>query len=244
MELSLAEKTYWELRQRLLNGHIAPGTQLVHRTLAAELGVSMAPVREAIQRLVNEGFLNHIPGNGAFVRDIDRQDLEELWILREALEGCAAAEAARFINDREIEELEDICSEFDSLSQRIVENSGLDLPSELVDRWLGLEEEFHSIVVNAARNKLLKKIVSDNRALSQVFVAHRFRPGVLNADIAQRTCEGHVELVKALRAREPDAAQKTMVSHIREGRKRVVQFFRNSRVETDSRLVATNGKDA
>ena len=91
---TLSEKTYRNLRGKLLAGELKAGAQLVNRTLAQAMNVSLAPVREAIQRLATEGLVEHVPGAGAFVRKSSPQDLEELYVLREAVESCAAAEAA------------------------------------------------------------------------------------------------------------------------------------------------------
>ena len=79
------------------HSEFAPGKPLVNRTLADEIGVSVMPVREAINRLTSEGLVEHVPGAGAFVRKVDREQLNHLHVLRDALEGCAAGEATRNI---------------------------------------------------------------------------------------------------------------------------------------------------
>ena len=97
MEQTLAEKSYDYIRKRLAGGDLPPGKRLVNRVLADEIGVSVIPVREAIHRLASEGLVEHVPGSGSFVRKTDLHDLDNLYVLRDALESCAAGEAARFL---------------------------------------------------------------------------------------------------------------------------------------------------
>ena len=86
MDQSLAEISYAYIRERLASGEFPPGKQLVNRTLAEEIGVSVIPVREAINRLSSEGLVDHVPGAGAYVRKANRQDLNNLYVLRDALD--------------------------------------------------------------------------------------------------------------------------------------------------------------
>ena len=87
MQATLCEKAYQHVRVLLTRGELPPGQKLVTRNLANDIGVSLAPVREALSRLATEGLVEHVPGAGVFVRKLDRQDLEELYILRDAIES-------------------------------------------------------------------------------------------------------------------------------------------------------------
>ena len=80
------------LRDLVLGGELMPGTRLTETDLAGRLGVSRAPLREAIRELVNIGLLVSVPYKGLFVRTITRRDLEELYSLRTALEQFAFAQ--------------------------------------------------------------------------------------------------------------------------------------------------------
>jgi DNA-binding GntR family transcriptional regulator len=95
MEQTLAEKSYDYIRKKLAGGDLPLGQRLVNRVLADEIGGSVIPVREAIHRLASEGLVEHVPGSGAFVRKTDPHDLDNLYVLRDALESCAAGVAAQ-----------------------------------------------------------------------------------------------------------------------------------------------------
>ncbi len=229
MQETLAEKTYQELRRKLLRGEMQAGAQLVNRTLALEMGISLAPVREAIHRLATEGLVEHVPGAGAFVRKLDPQDLEELYILREAVESCAAAEASRFINEQQLDELDKLCRDFWEVAEQIRRQKKQTATEELLDRWLDCEEHFHAVIVEAARNRLLKKIVLVHRAQVQVFEVQRHRATILTLAVAEETCRGHAAIAEALRQRNADLAHRLMSAHIQRGRRTVLDYLREQR---------------
>src|SRR4051812_42245246 len=84
-----------ELRRLILAGVLKPGERLVEDRLAERLGVSRTPVREAIRVLAREGFVEVTPGRGAAVANPPREEAEELFDVRMALEGLTARLAAR-----------------------------------------------------------------------------------------------------------------------------------------------------
>lgn len=229
MQETLAERTYQQLRLKLLHGELQAGTQLVNRTLAEEMGVSLAPVREAIHRLATEGLIEHIPGAGAFVRRLSPRDLEELYILREAVESCAAAEATRYIGEEQLQQLEALCRSFLAIAEEIRGQEGQIATLQQFDRWLDLEEQFHVVIVEAARNRLLQKVVLDYRALIQVFELQRHRTTILTLSVALETCQGHLAIVAALRQRDAELARRLVSDHVREGRQTVLDYLREPR---------------
>ena len=91
---TLSEKAYDHIRQQVFSGELGPGDRLVNRALAKQLGTSFIPVREAISRLASEGLVKQVAGAGAFVRSFDRQEISEIYDVRELFEPFAAAQAA------------------------------------------------------------------------------------------------------------------------------------------------------
>lgn len=233
MQATLSEKTYLELRRKVLTGELEAGSQLVNRTLAQELEVSMAPVREAIHRLATEGLVEHVPGAGAFVRKSSLRDLEELYILREAVESCAAAEAARNITQSQLDELESVRKELDEVLSEIRSEESQLATEEMLDRWLDSEERFHSIIVEAARNRLIAKVIEDYTALAKVFRMQRHRESILSAAIAEQTCQDHAAIAESLRHRDADAAKQLMSQHIQKGSQTVLGYMRSHRRNGD-----------
>lgn len=86
----LINEVYEQLRAAIVNGELGPDTRLLQQQLAASLGVSRTPLREALLRLERDGFLYSLPNRGMFVRGLTLHDIEELYQLREVLEPVAA----------------------------------------------------------------------------------------------------------------------------------------------------------
>lgn len=229
MQDTLSEKTYRELRRRVLAGELEAGSQLVNRTLAVAMDVSLAPVREAIHRLATEGLVEHVPGAGAFVRKPSDADLDELYVLREAVEGAAAAEAARNISQAQLDHLEAIREEFGAILAAIRRQKGQSATEEMLDRWLDCEERFHRVIVEAARNRLLAKVIDDHTALGRVFGVQRHRAAILTLAVAEETCRDHAAIAAAIRGRDADEARRLMGGHIRTGRRTVLEYLRGHR---------------
>lgn len=226
-ERTLAERAYHYIRDLLARGTLSPGKRLVNRKLASEIGVSVIPVREAIHRLATEGLVEHVPGSGAFVRKTDPGHLDNLYVLRDALESCAAGEAARYINELQLAELEAICSEASLLAKKIQNRSGKYATQTQLDRWLDLEQQFHELLIEAARNPLLAKVTDEHRALAQIFDAQRASPQMLTAQVAKQTCQGKKDLINALRKKDHRRARDLMSEQIQRGRSLVLRHLRH-----------------
>ncbi|OWK37620.1 GntR family transcriptional regulator [Fimbriiglobus ruber] len=220
---TLSQHVYDQLHRRLRSGDLRPGTRLVNRTVAAELGTSTIPVREAISRLVSEGLLESTPSAGAFVRSPDPNELGELYDVREALEVLAAAEAARFATEHLVTELRGVCDRFRQIATAIP--AGKHATRTQFDRWLECEEQFHTRVVAAARNRWLVKVVNEIRVIAQVFSAHRTVPRLLTRVLADSTLLNHEAFLDILTNRDADKARAWMAAHIRSGRDTVLGHF-------------------
>jgi len=228
MQATLGEKAYQHIRSKLTRGELPPRQQLVTRTLAKEIGVSSVPVREAIYRLASEGLVEHVPGAGAFVREQDRRDLEELYVLRDAIESCAAGEAAKYATEEELDELEAIVAGWREIADVISEHPKGCATKAQQRRWLDNDERFHEILMEASRNRLLVKVVRDHRAISTVFSVQRGNPSMLTRQVAQQTCQSHRSLLCALRNRDSTLSRKLMSEQIQQGRRAgLAHFSRN-----------------
>lgn len=133
-----------ELRRLVITGELEPGTRLVEDRLAARLGVSRNPVREALQTLASEGFVELLPRRGAVVAQVTAEHAEELFDVRMALESLAARLAARNASPEAIAQLRDVLDK-----ARIATDAG-DL-----DGLAAYNTEFHQLVVTAGGNDYL-----------------------------------------------------------------------------------------
>jgi DNA-binding GntR family transcriptional regulator len=195
--VSGAQLVYGELRERILNLRLEPGTRLHEAELAAELAVSRTPLREALRMLLAEDLVEQLPTGGMLVRRLDLQDMRELYSVRAALEGLAVREACRRLGEVDLEAL-----------GRLVEQMRLlvDHPAELTR----LGEEFHARIAAIAGNRRCEQLLRQLHG-------HMRRYHALSSRREPRrraALEDHRALFEALRARDPDAAEQTVRDHV------------------------------
>ncbi len=209
---SVAQATYERIRRKLIEGGIAPGDRLVNRTLAAELGVSVIPVREAIQRLATEGLVDHVPGAGAYAPRLGRKETAKLYAFREQLETYAVREAALHIESYQLQHLDSIIASSKALVDSAREDEGHMATPEQVEHWLRLDAAFHEALIEAADNPWLQKATTQLQLLSLIAMS---KPRTLHADDAARTCAEHEAIVEAIRKNHAEEAGELMAAHIR-----------------------------
>lgn len=231
MELTLSQQAYDHLRGKLARGELPPGTRLVNRSLAKQIGMSFTPVREAINRLASEGLVEYVRGAGAYVRHVDRQELAQLYDVRLQFEPFAAAEAAEHITKHELEELEAICDAMLQVARAIRGNATDHATSEQMNYWIDLDEQYHQLIVRASRNRWLQKIIKDLQLIAVSFNPHRSVSEFLTLHRAAITWRIHTKLVSSLRKRDPQWARYWMVHQINLGRKSMLAYFNQKKGE-------------
>tara|TARA_B100000927_G_scaffold51437_2_gene38276 strand:- start:4808 stop:5509 length:702 start_codon:yes stop_codon:yes gene_type:complete len=212
MSSNHSQRAYQHIRRELLNGSVAPGSRLSYGSIRKEIGVSATPVREAVGQLASEGFVELVPQLGAVVRELNREEATELYELREALEACAAGQAAERISTRQKAEIRDNLSECLALIKE-VRNSGREQANcRLAQKFRNLDLAFHMILIEATRNRRMLKVVGDSHILTRIFQAdrHEFSLTILEATVAE-----HEAIAKAIEAGDREGTHDAMRSHIR-----------------------------
>lgn len=180
------------------SGQFVPGERLVESQLARQLGISQAPVREAIRDLVSIGFLDREPHKGAVVRMLTDEDMLEIYTVRGPLDALAAELAAPRITDNHIRSLTDI-------KDMMIERARVqDFISAARRDW-----QFHMLIVNVSGNKLLHRIY-DNLQLGQYILITMRRSSQSLEDLASR----HQTIIDALKTRDPEVARQATLAHI------------------------------
>jgi len=194
---SLREQVYQRLRAAILSGELAPGAPVIEAEIAAKLGASRTPVREALRRLETEGMLEPRGARGSVVRELKRDEVECIFEIREALETLAARRASRRMNDRDLTEF-----------ARIVEHmqKSVDDPREM-ER---LDTRFHDRILALAEGQRLKRMLGDLRA----DISPWRSIALATAARRQASAEEHAAILVALRAKDERAIVTTMADHI------------------------------
>lgn len=197
-----AERAYQIIRDRIMSGAFAPGAPLREEMLAAEIGVSRTPVRDALRRLLADGLVESTRNYGTFVTEITWDDLQEVYELRGMLENFAARRAAQRITPDELAELERLVEAMESL-----EGS----EEERIARFSALNREFHTVIVRAARSRHLEGMLARVFQVPLVLLKQYRIQEWVNITRSNRQ---HREIVEALRARNPEWAGLMVAAHL------------------------------
>jgi DNA-binding GntR family transcriptional regulator len=184
--------------QRIVSGEYAPGSRLVETRIAQELGVSQAPVREALRDLEQLGCIVHEPFRGCSVRAFSADELLEAFPVRAALEALAARLAAERISEPELLRLAEQLETMREAARR-------DDPHGQSQA----NASFHATIVRAARNVTLERQWALLEPYSRTFLTVS-QPGLDLLALSER----HIPILDALRARDPDAAADAMQRHL------------------------------
>lgn len=197
-----ADTVYESLRTRILSGEHGPGSHLPEESLSEALGVSRTPVRRALQRLADEGLVVIEARRGAFVAQLTRADVDEVFELRGLLERRAAARAARHATRAHLARLEELVEEMTTLAAR----RG---PSRLDDLHHN-NRDFHELVLAAAASPRQYRIAT---TLARTSVT----PGSFfdyEDDDIDRSVRFHGMIVRAIADGEGELAGDLMAAHI------------------------------
>jgi DNA-binding GntR family transcriptional regulator len=193
----LREQVKELILERILNGTYESGERLVETRIAAELGTSQAPVREALRDLEILRFVESEPFRGSRVREISQEELIEIYPVRAAIEEVAAREAATRL-DGDVDALE---AELDAMHRAADEN---DLHAQVEH-----DVAFHRLIVEASGNAILLETWL-SLGIGPRTIVTAVRTGLDGHEIAER----HRPVLEALRGRDPEAAGAALRRHV------------------------------
>ena len=208
-KLNATEIAYRSIRTNIVSGEYAEGERLTETRLSDELGLSRTPIREAIGRLILEGFIENQGGYTTRVAKFPEDEVEQVYEIRRLLECYSVRRAARLATDDDI-----------ALLRAIHDRMKADTPPSDEDAHVRLtlaNEEFHKSIVAAARSPRLQALIVTAFEMGMVVRTYRmFTPSEL-----RRSLNHHAELIEAIEAREPDWAESVMSAHLLAGASRV-----------------------
>ncbi|KAA0977188.1 GntR family transcriptional regulator [Paeniglutamicibacter gangotriensis] len=193
---SLSEKVKRTLVDRVVDGTYPPGTRLVELQLAREFGVSQAPVREALRELSSTRLVENIPRRGTFVRSASQDDLAEIYFVRLALEGTAAAAAYPALHADPAPLREALAS---------MREAAANNDAHGIARY---STEFHRAVVAATGNRLMLEI------WDSLFVEARTMATVVRGHVdLQAAAEAHAPIVEAFENGTANLCTELVIAH-------------------------------
>ena len=209
----LREAVCETLRDAIRRGILEPGERLMEVQLADELGISRTPVREAIRKLEQEGYVIMMPRRGTYVSDVSVSDVKEIFEIRSALESLATGLAARRIEPDELE----------TLQKLLVEIEGYIAKNDM-DKIVETDIKFHELLYQVSRNDRLVAIIHNlKEQLARFRTLSMSYPGRL-----QETLEEHSDMVEAIANGDVSAARDAAEHHMERAEKTLLKAMRRS----------------
>lgn len=200
---SLARRAYEELSDYLAEGGLPAGHRLVETQLAEKLGVSRGPIRQALQQLAAEGWVEIRPRLGAYVAHRDKKAAEDFFAVRHVLEVMVAGLAAQHRTEEDLERLRRSLDVAETLSTKLREGH-----SDARAFHRDTSVRFHEYLTQAAQNATLR----DTLAVLVKKTRWYFAPGVLVH--SERAWNEHAEIVEAVERQDVSLSRRLMDRHM------------------------------
>jgi len=190
------------LREQIFSKQLASGSWLDEQSLADQFGISRTPMREAIKVLASEGLVTIKMRRGAYVTEVARTDLEQIFTILSLLEGQAAKETATKATEAELNML-------DHLHHRL-EKAAADRDLE---QFFEINVKFHELIQEIAGNRWMNGVIAD---LRKVLKLHR-RDSLTSTGRLQNSLVEHREILRSILKRDEQAAELAMRKHLAQG---------------------------
>jgi DNA-binding GntR family transcriptional regulator len=222
---NLSARVYNQIKDLILCNEILPGQKLHHQGLSERLGVSRTPVREALTRLVQEGYVSFLPNRGFTCKEIRLQEAEELYDLREALEAFAVEKAIGKLTPEGL----------NALAKKL-HQYGEDVEKRFTRDRLLYDQDLHLEIARISGNETLIK------TLAQVFeriILKRRTDGLYDRTRGTLAHQEHLILYQAMQERNVARAVALVRAHIRAGRENVVADLKQRQQRRELRNPST-----
>lgn len=204
---SLEEKVFFTLEEEILSGELKKGDSLAEIALSKRLGVSRTPIRGALHRLKEDGLVEIAPNKGAVVLGIDKNDLIDIYKVRNRLEGLASASAAKMISKEALSELRESVE----LSEFYINRGDTEKVKEL-------DTTFHLLIYKASGNRQLEGILTE---LHRKIKTYRKLSLSVSGRVEHSVAE-HREILVAIENKDAALADKLTSKHIERALENVI----------------------
>ncbi len=202
---SLTDEIADVVRERILKGEYEIGEKIKENQIATELRVSRTPIREAFKILENEGLIDYVPNRGCFAKGFTKQDVEDIYAVREALEALALNWAVDRITEKEIAALEEQCDLMEFYTKKKDRKKVLEMNSS-----------FHDIIYASARSRFLAQVLRSykeyiDKTRKSIFYEQSYLESILVE---------HRAILDAIKDRDKERAAAAMTKHLMSSQKR------------------------
>ncbi len=212
----LGQEVYQALKESIISGELKPNQRLIEENLAAEMGASRTPVREAMQKLETEDLVSKLPKGGYIVRSLTVQDIEEVFGILSVLESHAAYLTTVRMTDKVMQKLEEAAKKFEEAQKE-----------KDIEKLGKLNMSYHDIIYKACGSKMLYDLIYH---LRDYF--YRYRRVLLDLpDMAAISSREHRAVLEAMRDRDAITVEEMVRKHILRGGSVLLQAIKVGRVD-------------
>lgn len=212
---SLREMVYQSLKKSIIHGELKGGERLKEEKLANQMGISRTPVREAFHKLEKDELLYRLPKGGFAVRNFKKEDVEEIFGIRSALESYAAYLATLYITPHEL-----------TLLEKKIKESEMALINGEDDKLVRLNTEFHDLLYKSCKSKKLIEMINNFRDYF-----YRYRHTLLHTEGGFKySVESHRKMLEAMRKKNPRLVERLVRQHLERGKKIILQEIDAGRI--------------
>jgi len=205
---NLSARVYNQIKHLILCNEIMPGQKLNHQQLSERLDVSRTPVREALTRLVQEGYVSFLPNRGFTCKEFRMQEAEELYELREALAAFAVEKAIESLTDNGLDQLKNKMHSY-----------GRDVENRFTRERLVYDQDVHLAIAQVSGNETLQNMLSH---VFERIVLKRRTDGIYDSARGMTAHQEHLQLLAAMERRDAAQAVAIVRSHIQAGKNNVM----------------------
>lgn len=199
---SLSEKIYSAIKEAILRGDYPPGYRLLVLEIANSLEISQAPVREAMERLKQEGLLMSKPYRGSVVSDVSREEIEEIYALRELIEGYAIRHSIPKLTEQHIALLHDL---YKAMKKSASEDNLYEMIKQDMD--------FHGLFYELCGNKTILNVWNQINTKIRRFQAITNK---IYFPHLEAVADSHLPLLEVLNTKNVDQIEEQFILHMKE----------------------------
>ncbi len=224
----LTDYAYSSILNMILSSDIKPGDRIREDLIAEKIGISRTPVREAVNQLVQNGFVVNIKRKGLYCVNITKSELLDLLEIRTALESISFNKCIDLATDKDIDNLKGIISDFNQKCNIILRDSNSDADKEMVMLHNEYDVKFHvSIAEVSHSSRLIKYITEIENTL--IIARQRIYSNNEGKSIVLLSWKQHELMVESIQARDKTAALNMLNNHL--------ELMRNTQVDIDESII-------
>lgn len=208
---NLETLVYEEIKSMIFQQKLPPNSKIVEEEISKQLNVSRTPVRTALTALEKDGLVKIIPRKGAYVVSLEVEDIEEIYVLREVLEGVAARYSAKNANGSFIKELE-----------KALNNYKIAVEDKDYNSCIKYDEIFHNLIHHSSKNN---RLISHLEIIKNQIQLLKFRSSHIPGRPLKSLSE-HIEILNAIKERDSERSELAMRTHIKNAKEDVLKFYR------------------